>query len=238
MSKTVAQITPNVRQMLNDVDPAMYAIDGTKLNQIIVRRAQLIAQEAGIAETWVTAAFTSTPGSLADVTLPTITNAIYQAVLEIWDPVNGRPLDKLTPPEINYLRRGIVSGVSGMGDPISFAIWPDTGDAVKLRFDRVPSRAIAYDLKRQAVVPELFTDAASIDFGSLLLRGLECDVAIEAYLSLPEDQRQRLKLPTSGPEARGLVESWQAVRRVAVLGERQRSDRLKGRPYGVGAVVS
>lgn len=237
MSQTLLQLAVGVRALLKDFDQPPVVDGPVQIYRALVRNAQVMGEDAKCARTWQTSAFSCVANSLADVTLPAITNSAYQAIEEIRDPTNGRPLTRVSPEEIDWIRRGVVTGTSGQGDPISYALWEDSSSVVTLRWDRVPSRALPYDIAKRAVVPELYTDAAVIDFVAPMLRGVEAAAAVDLFSAMSSDMRQKLGLPPGGPDAVNLLNEWREISKTAVERERFRKGNISGRPYAAGYVV-
>jgi len=132
MSQTLAQLAVGVRTLLKDFDQPPKA-DLVQMYRALVRNAQTMGEDARCARTWQTAAFSSVAGSLADLTFPAITNAAYQAIEEVFDPTNGRPVIRRSPEEIDWMRMGIIAGDSEIGDPKFDALWEDISSVVTLR---------------------------------------------------------------------------------------------------------
>jgi len=101
----------------------------------------------------------------------------------------------------------------------------------------VPVRAIAYNIAKRAVVPELYTDAAVIDFVAPMLHGVECAAAVDLYSAMAIDQRAALGLPASGQDAMNLLNDWRETAKTAVIRERARKDNMQGEAYALGWVV-
>jgi len=238
MSQTLAQLTLGVRALLKDFDNPPEVDGPVQIYRSLVRNAQIFGEDARGPRIWATNYVTSVANSLGDLTFPVLTSTAYQAIEEIRDPENAKPLSRIRPEEIDWLRRGIRSGTSGQGDPIAYALWEDAANVVTLRWDRVPSRAIRYDVAYRGTVPELMTDSTAIDMAAPLLHALEAATAIDLYSSLSTDAKTRLGLPSTPADSRLLLEAWTRVRDSAIARERFRKDNMSGRPYGAGYVVS
>jgi hypothetical protein len=194
----------------------------------IVANAQQIADKCRTSLVWTSAAFTTSVGSTADLTLST--SYVYRAITSIRDTTYGRMLDRLSLDEINQMRQGVISTTGAMGIPRAYAIWEASDQTVTIRLDTVPSVAIAYDIAQRTVLAGVYTDAATLSFSEGLLRVIERATAMELMAGmLPEDQ-QRLKL---NPK---VMEAWGIYVRDGIILEQQRQANLSRRPFGVGLV--
>lgn len=230
MSQTYAAAALQIRRLIGDLDPGAYAFDTPfDLYGVLTPTMQQMAAKAGHGETWVLNAFSSTAGSLADVALPS--SVQYAQVREIRDTANGRTLAKLSPYEIEAWRQGITSANPGSGDPLAFTLYEDTAQVVYVRFNCVPQRVIAYDLLRAVIPTTGYLDATTLPFTDEFITAICAATARRLVDRATEEQRARISIAAKA------LEDWERVEQEGVAIEKQRLQRIKGRPYGVGAIL-
>jgi hypothetical protein len=246
VSETFAQAAQNIRQDLKDLNAGNYAINTfLQLYPTLNRKAQLLANEAGVGKTTLPNAITSVAGSVADLQLPS--SVQYHTIHAVRDTNLGVELDKKSLDEINSMRRGIKANTSGRGFPSAFCIFDDEAQATWIRWNTVPSQAINYDLTRSAmpanivVKPTMGTDY-TLPFYDNFCRTIEIATALELWGSMTPDVLQRIGMPApfmmrgkTVPPA--IIQQWTQQVADGIAAEQLRKRRVESRPYGVGAVL-
>jgi hypothetical protein len=231
LSQTLAVTADKVRDLLNDNDKSNYAVATYfPLYRTIIAQAQQIAEKCRCGTTWTASAITSTAGSSADISL--LSTYTYRAVTALRDTTYGKMLLRVSMDEVNQMRAGITSSTAAQGRPTHYAMWEDSAGLVWVRFNCVPSAAIAYDIAQSTVLPEGYTDATVLYLSPSLLRVVEHAAALELGMSMLPEEKQRLRLN------KDVFQNWQRYVSEGIILEWTRLANLSRRPYGVGAVVS
>lgn len=238
MSQQLSFVRTDIRYLLNDTDPSDYAVGSLVIDRILVGKAHELAAEIGLAYSWQTAAVTLTADDMSDLTLTSTLE--YWQVHEARDTTNGYRLTKVSLPEVNRMREGVISTALAAGDPRYFAVWEEASTNANdqthkcyMRLDCVPRVSTTLDLLVQTI-PNLdsYSDTTMLPFPDSMGPTLVKAVAVQLLARMTDDQREGLKIGAS------VMDQWAQDVAVGVANEKRRQRNLKRGPYGKGAVGS
>jgi len=107
----------------------------------------------------------------------------------------------------------------------------DVDQVVYIRFNCVPTRPIPYDIIRSIIPTTGYLDATVIPFGEEGCRGVEMATALRLANRATPEQRARLNLNADA------LKDWKAGEETGIQLEKLRLQRIKARPYGIGAIL-
>ena len=187
MSTTLAIARRSVREAVNDLNPANYAIDSVRLARIVSRKAQLLGPRAGLGLSWEAAAFTMDIGSLADY--PLAGSVQYGQILQMR--VTGAPppynLYEIDLDEMHQ-RREWIGTDTGNGEPCAYSLIEGATQIVNVRLDTKPAHAYAVDVLRSTLPATTFTDATVVPFSSLLVEAVVAAAAADCVIGMSDEQ--------------------------------------------------
>jgi hypothetical protein len=186
LSNTLPQVRARVNALLNNLD-AKRPIDLVRVDQNIRNAYITLQARMPAAETETASAGTITAGS-DTFSLPTTSSAEYAGLVWIRLRSNGEFLTHVTVEEMNALRAGNASIVTGT--PRYFALWEDSTQTVQGRCESAPASTETYDLFKTAVASDF--DATALDSTTIALsrygiQALIYQAAAEIAASLTEE---------------------------------------------------
>lgn len=230
MSETYATAAQNIRRLIGDNDLGATVFDTPfDIYGLLTPKMQQMAARAGHGQTWSAGLFSCVAGSPADVNLSA--SIQFAQILEVRDPVNGRPLTRISMEEIERLRLGIIASSNTQSDPMFVAFYEDVDQKLYARFDTVPVRAIAYDVLRSAIPTTGYLDTTTIPLCEEFCRGLEFAVAGLLLKRASKEQLARLSITPAFADECKIAEE------TGIRMEAFRLGNLTRRPWGVGAVA-
>lgn len=246
MSQLVSTTKDKVRYLLRDRSPSDYVFSSDELDREIMSESMLVGSLLGLGPDWLTGKITLVIGSLNDYTLyetgaaSDATNWQFFAIHYARIAETGTTLPRVSWLEIQRAREGMIASSTSRGDPTRFAIWETTAygtpqliesQAVKIRFDTIPSDARTIDFYRSLLPDNRISDTTELPFSEPVLRGIEKTVAGNLLSKIAPALADKLGLDKS------VAPQWQAEKLMAVVKEKERRSRLSAAPYAVGRIL-